>query len=246
MRPLRWGLALALAAISCGSGSPAAPVDDSATRILFIGNSLTYTNDLPGLVAAVSRAAGGPAIATRTVAYGNHSLGDHWNRGDALAAIDEGGWDYVVLQQGPSSLPESRAHLVEWSARFGERIRTAGAVPVLYMVWPSSDRIEFFDAVRDSYRAGAEAAGGEFLPAGEAWRAAWAEEPGLPLYSGDGFHPSLTGSVLAAFTLYDRLLGGLPAVAPNELDRPGRLPVRMSVGTAALLARAATTANSGD
>jgi hypothetical protein len=149
----------------------------------------------------------------------------------------------VVLQQGPSSLAESRAHLVEWSERFGERIRARGATPVLYMVWPSSDRVAFFDAVRESYRAGAVAAGGELVPAGEAWRAAWEEDPDLALYSLDGFHPSLTGSVLAAFTFYDRLHGGLPAVAPTELTRPGQSPVRMSAEFAALLARAAAGAN---
>lgn len=219
------------------------PEDGAAIRVLFIGNSLTYANDLPGLVAAVARAVGGPPISTRTVGFPNYSLEDHWNRGNALAAIDEGGWDYVVLQQGPSSLPESRAHLVHWSERFGERIRAAGATPVLYMVWPSSDRIAFFDAVRESYRAGAEAAAGEFVPAGEAWRAAWEEDPGLALYSGDGFHPSLTGSVLAAFTFYDRLHGGLPAVAPTELPRTGLSPLRMSAELAALLRRAATRAN---
>lgn len=239
----RYGLTLALAALSCASSSPSGPVDESATRVLFIGNSLTYVNDLPGLVEAVARASGGDAISTRTVAFPDYSLEDHWNRGDALAAIDEGGWDYVVMQQGPSSLPESRENLVQWSERFGGRIRAAGGTPVLYMVWPSSDRIAFFDAVRESYRAGAEAAGGEFLPAGEAWRAAWEVDPDLALYSVDGFHPSLMGSVLAAFTFYDRLLGGIPGSPPTELTRPGQPPVRMSAALAGVLGRAATEAN---
>ena len=31
------------------------------------------------------------------------------------------------LQQGPSSLPASQAHLLEWTGRFAERIRGVGA-----------------------------------------------------------------------------------------------------------------------
>lgn len=241
---LRTGLALALAAIACASGSPAGPaVEGPQIRVLFIGNSLTYTNDLPGLIAAIGRATGDQrTFVHRTVAFPDYSLEDHWARGDALEAIDDGGWEYVVLQQGPSSLPESRAHLVEWAGRFGERIAAAGARPALYMVWPSEDRIVFFDDVRESYRAAAAEVDGVFVPAGEAWRVAWEEDPDLPLYSVDGFHPSLLGSVLAAAAFYDRLYGGLPAEMPTELPRPGGEPVRLSAELAALVRRAAVEA----
>src|SRR6266850_4072585 len=76
------------------------------TRVLFIGNSLTTANDLPGVVAALFVAAGGDPIECRTVAFPGYSLEDNWNRGDARRAIAEGGWSTVVLQQGPSALPE--------------------------------------------------------------------------------------------------------------------------------------------
>jgi hypothetical protein len=69
-------------------------------RVLFIGNSYTYFNDLPGLVASLGRGAR-PMRPMRTemVALPGVSLRDHWLDGAALAAIRRTRWDYVVLQE---------------------------------------------------------------------------------------------------------------------------------------------------
>jgi len=97
----------------------------AAIAVLFIGNSLTSANDLPHLVQQIARAAG-VSMTVASVTKPNFSLEDHWNDGEALDSIAKGGWDAVVLQQGPSSLPESQAHLLEWTGRFAEKIRAAG------------------------------------------------------------------------------------------------------------------------
>src|SRR5260221_4475747 len=77
-------------------------------RMLFVGNSLTSANDLPAMVRALSQAAGDdPPLETQMVAFGGFALEDDLARGDAPRAIARGGWDVVVLQQGPSTLPES-------------------------------------------------------------------------------------------------------------------------------------------
>ena len=44
-----------------------------------------------------------------------------------LAGYYRGVWDTVVLQQGPSSLPESRRQLMVEAKRFDAEIRRAGA-----------------------------------------------------------------------------------------------------------------------
>src|SRR5688572_25247155 len=72
-------------------------------RVLFIGNSLTYTNDLPATLEAVARAAG-QRIEAVAVTAPNFSLMDHVRGGsEALPMIRRGGWDFVVMQQGPTS-----------------------------------------------------------------------------------------------------------------------------------------------
>jgi hypothetical protein len=70
-------------------------------RILFIGNSLTAANDLPAVLEAFARAQG-VVVETRTVAFPDHSLQDHWNRREARRALAEGKWDF-------SSSPAARS-----------------------------------------------------------------------------------------------------------------------------------------
>lgn len=202
MLPLLRAVAL-LALTGCGSTEPV-PVPVSTLHVLFVGNSLTYTHDVPGLVAALSERGGGPRIRTAVVAFGGYSLEDHWRGGAALDSIARGGWDYVVLQQGPSTLPDSRQHLVAWATRFAERIRAVAARPAIYMVWPSNGD---YDGVSRSYREAAGAVQGILLPAGEAFRTVARDHPDIALFGGDGFHPSAAGALLAALVISGRLTG---------------------------------------
>ena len=182
------------------------------TRILFIGNSLTYSNDLPGMVCALARAASRNAVC-ESVAKPDYSLEDHWNERDARRAIARG-WDVVVLQQGPSALSESRVLLVDYTKRFDAEIRKAGARTALYMVWPSRQRRGDFAGVSQSYRAAAKAVGGLLLPAGDAWRSAWSIDDRLALYSPDGLHPTAAGTLLAALVTYQQIFNAPAPRAP--------------------------------
>lgn len=201
-----------LGTFSCNSSTQ--PVPDGALRVLFIGKSLTYTNDLPLLLSAIADSTGVRPIHTGSVTFGGLSLEDHWYRGDALEAIDSRRWDVVVMQQGPSSTDANRAHLILWADRFAARIRAAGGQPALYQVWPEAVRKDVFPRVLDSYRLAAESVNGELLPVGAAWLAAWDRDANLPLYGPDGFYPSPTATYLAAITMYAALLDesavGLP------------------------------------
>ena len=175
-------------------------------RVLFIGNSLTRANNLPGMVAAMSVAVG-QQLECERVTFEGYSLEDHWNEGTAKRTIARGGWSTVVLQQGPSALPESRVLLVEYARRFDAEIRRVGARPALYMVWPTTARRFDFEGVKTSYQAAAKAIDGLFLPAGEAWRRAWQLNEHLALYEVDGLHPTVSGTYLAALVITARLTG---------------------------------------
>ena len=132
------------------------------TRILFIGNSLTYANDLPAMVCGLARSAGRQAIC-ETVAKPDYGLEEHWNEREARQAIARG-WDVVVLQQGPSALPESRRLLIAYTRRFDAEIKKAGARTALYMVWPSRARRGDFPGVSQSYAAAAKTSRACFSP----------------------------------------------------------------------------------
>ena len=207
MRATLFTVLLSVAA-SCATAPPTVP--DPALRILFIGNSLTSANDLPGLVRRLAESDPARQVMISSVTFGNYSLEDHWNRGDAQQAIAGARWDYVVLQQGPSALPESRVLLVEYTERFAGEIPRVGGRPAVYMVWPSLDRESEWDAVTANHQAAAEAVSGVLFPAGETLRAARRADPGIVLFEADGFHPTLAGSYGAALTIYARAAGVSP------------------------------------
>ena len=197
---------LLLAACSSTAAAPSA----GPLRVLFVGNSLTYANDLPWLLRRLG-IADGITIETRDESQANYALEDHWNRPASRQALAQGGWDVVILQQGPSSLPASRANLIAWARNWADAVRAQGGTPALYMVWPDRSRLAFFDDVSLSYRLAADSAAARLYPAGEAWRAAWARDASLALYGPDDFHPSVMGSYLAALTIYRGLTGRTPS-----------------------------------
>ena len=213
-------LAAFLALASCSGSSATSerpPTTPAATyRVLFIGNSLTSFNDLPGTVAGLAGSAP-TGITVESVAKPNFALIDHAaGKSNAVAMINEGDWDYVVLQQGPSALDLSRDTLLIATRQLDPHIRAAGARSALLMVWPESSRFGVFDDVLDSYRIAAEDVDGLFLPAGEAWRTAWAADPQLQLYGPDGYHPSELGTYVAALVVYEEITGRDARALPAE------------------------------
>jgi hypothetical protein len=178
-----------------------------AARVLFVGNSLTYFNSLPDVVTRLAHDAGDSDFVAAMVAMPGYSLADHLDEGSAQRELMTKRWTHVVMQQGPSSLPEGAEELRRSTERFAPLVRQAGAEPVLYMVWPERTRPSAFDAVRRHYRDAAAAVDGIFAPAGDAWTLALAADSTLPLYGTDGFHPSPVGTWLAAVVLLARVRG---------------------------------------
>ena len=214
-------LVLVLALASC-SGENAALAPSPSYRVLFIGNSLTYFNDLPGTVAQLASSVN-QTVEVTSVARPNFALIDHLNgQSNAVEVIQTGDWDYVVLQQGPSSLDLSRDTLVLATRLLDPYIKAAGGRSALLMVWPESTRFEFFHDVRASYQLAAREVAGLFLPAGEAWLAAWALDPQLQLYGPDGYHPSELGTYLAALVVFEGITGHDARSLPAEATVAGR------------------------
>lgn len=227
-----------LVSMLCSSGAVSGSVPQvGETRVLFVGNSLSEANDLPQMVESLAKATGRCNLRVKSRTLPNASLEDHWNEGSAVRTIQKDHWDYVVLQQGPSSLPDSRTHLIHWTREFSRIARRAGATPALYMIWPSKDRSGDFERVRDSYKLASESVDGLFLPAGEAWRVAWGLDANLRLYGPDGFHPTAEGSYLAALVIVGALCNCSTAGLPAEIHFTAFHSI--SIAAASLLQKAA-------
>lgn len=183
-----------------------APLPPGGTRVLFVGNSLTYFNDLPGTLAALALTTG-DTIRAAAVAYPDYALVDHLVQGDAVRAIRSDRWNYVVLQQGPSSLDINRDSLIAMTRLFDPEIKAAGGRTTLFSVWPQTVNAFTFPRAIESYRLAAEAVNGVYMPVGAAWQAALSQDSTIPLYNADGLHPSVLGTYLSALVMYERITG---------------------------------------
>ncbi len=220
--------------------APATPPPEAALSVLFVGNSLTYSNDMPLMLLGLLQEADVGPVVVASSSYPNYGLQDHWVDARSRDAIALGGWDYVVLQQGPSAT-EGRPSLLEYTLLFDVEIKASQGRSAHLMVWPSTTRSFDFDGVVESYAMAARSVDGVLFPAGEAWRAAWRVDPDLKLYSADGFHPSVLGSYLAALTIADRLVG--PELRPSfAIDTP-LIKTTLEAELGEALLRAAREAN---
>lgn len=223
-------LGAALFVMAClPSAPPTEPYSAHTKHVLFVGNSLTYTNDMPGVFRDLA-IAGGYDVGVTTLAYPNVALIDFMTDGNAIATIGNGGWDYVVLQQGTTSVPICRDTLVLAAQLMDPYIRRGGGKPALMMSWPSSSRQQVFPNVHDSFALAAQTVNGLFLPVGDAWLEAWKLNPGLSLYGSDGYHPSQLATYLGALVIYEKLTG----------KDARQLPVDIRVGNDRFLLPAAT------
>jgi len=153
-----------------------------AYRVLFIGNSLTASNDLPNTVAQLA-APVDDTIVVESVTRPNFAVIDHVSgMSNAVDVIRRERWDYVVLQQGPTSQQLYRGALILATRLLQPDIQAAGPRTAQLMVWPAAQNMAVFDGVLRSGLEAASAVDGLCLPAGEAWRAAWAVDPTLGFY----------------------------------------------------------------
>ncbi len=212
--------------------TPSTDTGPRSLRVLFVGNSYTFYNDLPALIvrigAAASRAGRGPAVEAESVTVGGASLRAHWDADNAPTRLRTMPWDAVVLQ-GQSVEPvlnfsEFRAYAGRFAALASER----AVQTVWFATWPrragdalyaqswSGGTPEVFGMrLHAAYARVAAEAMGRVAPVGNAWMAALRARPATPLFDADGSHPSPTGSWLAACVLY-RALTGVAAPAESE------------------------------
>ncbi len=197
----------------------APPAQEKDTmNVLFIGNSYTYVNDLPGTLAKLAAAGPGKLrIQTDKQLEGGQSLMGHWNKGKAVEKIRKGGWDFVVLQD-QSLTPAQRPHLTrEYAPKFDAEIRKAGAKTMFYMTWARKKDPPMIDKLSRTYTEVARELGAGVAPVGLAWKAAIEKQPELNLYAADGSHPSPAGTYLAACVFYATLTGEDPTKLPPDV-----------------------------
>jgi hypothetical protein len=183
------------------------------TRILFIGNSYTSVNNLPGTFAKLAKS-GGHSVETEMAAPGGWTLSDHAASPDTLTKLTSKKWDYVVLQE-QSQIPAIEPFRVQGmypaSRQLVSKILEAEADPVFFLTWAHRDGMpdngmpdyETMQAQIDfGYLQIAQELNARVAPAGIAWLLAREQNPQRNLWQDDGSHPNITGTYLAACVFY--------------------------------------------
>jgi len=217
--------------LSVTPGTLGAQGNSRPMRVLFIGNSYTYFNNLAITIADFAMARREVRVLVPTVVLvGGSTLEAHLARGDALREIAKGRWDYVVLQEQSTRPLVAPAALWRDAQAFAEAARKVGATVLLYETWAREATPQLQDSLSRMYHRAAELAGAKVAHVGEAWAAFRATETvAAPAHSvlfiADGSHPTAAGTYLAACVFYASLYGrtpeGLPAGVRSTQQQPG-------------------------
>lgn len=207
-------------------------------KVLFIGNSYTYANDLPGMFYQITTAMGDWTLVDSKT-NGGYTFQMHAQDPLTYQKIHSNEWNYVILQgqsQEPSfPFAQVNSQTLPFAVQLSDSVHSIQpcAQVNLFMTWgrengdPQWDSINTFykmnDRLRNAYLRIADSSEGSVSPVGVAWRKFRDLFPSVPLYSGDGSHPNTTGTFLAAATFYAALFH---KTIPNNLSyNPGIDPM---------------------
>lgn len=182
-------------------------------RILMLGNSFTFVNEMPQTLAKLT----GAEVIHHT--RGGARLAEHLNRktkmgAKTLAAFETEKWDYVVLQEMSNAPVVSRDKFLKSAAQLCEKVRSNGAVPVFYATWAykkDSDKMNNFHFTYEEmhqliFQAYHEAAQQNNALIADVGKAFYDRAKTELLYAEDGCHPNEAGSLLAATIIADVIL----------------------------------------
>jgi len=192
--------------------------DSIPKRILFVGNSFTYFNNLPQVTAAMA-ASQGIDLYIRSSTSPGAKLKDHWESNNGIKTmelLEEGKWDYVVLNNyslGPIKTPE---RFEKYSKKFIDLIRQKGAEPIFMMTWAYKSKPEMQDTLSLKYKELCAETNTEFVPAGELFAACRSAFPTIQLFYDDK-HPSSVGTYLLGLSFYKYFTSNSPVKIPKNV-----------------------------
>lgn len=176
-------------------------------RILFIGNSHTYFNDMPAAVAAMAGKCGLECEVTM-LAHGGWFLEQHVKEPDVRFNILYGHYDYVVLQEHSHPFgPEEKFY--EAVRTLNKWIREAGCIPVIYSTWAKKDEEYVQKRMNEAHEKIAEEIGGILAPVGQSWWVYKENHPDIEMYYEDGAHASENGSGFAAKIIWESIFADI-------------------------------------
>ena len=202
-------------------------IGQQTKKVLFLGNSYTYGNNLPQMVADIATSMGDTLIFDQNTP-GGYTTWQHEQNATSIAKINSGNWDHVVLQE------QSYVGTVQWSrdnfsypAILSLRSMTikndSCSDLLLYMTWGRKNAFQGYvtdgsgnqyfspaftdyfhmqDSLETFYMNIANQENIPVAPVGMVWKKIRTYHPTYDLYTGDGSHANVSGTYVAACTFY--------------------------------------------
>ena len=201
------------------------------TNLLFVGNSFTYVNNMPGVVKALA-VANEKVINIEQITKGGYSIAQHAKDPKTLNAIASKKWDIIVFQ-GQSLEPiVGKPNMIKSGKELADKCKEAKLM--LYLTWAYQTEERFLKKAKrtslknlkneelkslyanmqklltEGYTALAKEIHAEVVPVGLAWEVSRKRYPDLNLFGKDEYHPSKQGTYLSAIVFYKAIFGKSP------------------------------------
>ena len=215
MKYLWLGLLILLSAAACTPADNCSNVQNGepTLHMLFIGNSFTFYNDLPGMFTQLA-CSGGHKVQTGMAAEGGWTLAEHASSPQTNDKLIQQKWDLVILQEQsliPAIEPSRTLSMVPALRTLVGKVQAAGAQPVLFMTWGYRDGkpeqglqnySEMQAQLYYGYMSIAEELHIPVVQVGSAWARVRSLPNPMDLWQSDGSHPNEQGTYLAACAFY--------------------------------------------
>lgn len=196
----------------------------SKKKVLFIGNSYTYSNNLPQMIADIALSKSDSVIYDSS-APGGYTFQMHCTNSTTWQKIRSQKWDVVVLQaqsQEPSFSPSQVAsQTYPYAKQLCDSIRSNNPCTeiMFFMTWGRKNgdlsncatysNVCTYDGMqarlRESYMMFSDSFMTSVAPVGVAWKSFRVNYPLVDLYIPDESHPSVHGTYLAACVFYSSM-----------------------------------------
>ena len=189
-------------------------------RVFFVGNSLTYYNDMPSLFAGIANDKG-YRVEVDSYTVGGTGLAEMLASGELLRRLESERWDKLVLQPGTgessggSISTDSSAWVVRQLVEALHAVNPEAKVCLYEIsngVTPGDGNGDYDyylytqQRILDTVTKIARLAGVPLAPAGECFREHYADHHDLMLHSVfNDIHPNLAGSYLVACAIFETL-----------------------------------------
>ena len=189
-----------------------AQYEKDTLKVLFVGNSYTYFENLPQIVSIISDSTKIKLI-TKKSTIGGAKLREHWlgERGlKTQEMIKNGNFDIVVLQGYSMGTIDEPDSVLKYSGLLCDLIKENNAKPYFYLTWAREKVPQYQETINKVYLEVATKNDATIVPVGKAWALAKQLRPNIELYNPDGSHPSKLGTFLTSCVFVATIANEIP------------------------------------